>query len=68
MNSYGLGGSVMLDYENYKPSQEIDVELRYTNIPVQTFDTSTAVQGSADSQSLALWARSRVPTPDHITG
>ena len=63
MNSYGLGGSVMLDYENYKPDQEIDVELRYTNIPVQTFDSSTAVQGSADSQSLALWARSRIPTP-----
>ena len=63
MNSYGLGGSVMLDYENYQPDQEIDVELRYTNIPVQTFDTSTAVQGSADSQSLALWARSRIPTP-----
>jgi hypothetical protein len=63
MNSYGLGGSVMLDYENYKPEQEIDVELRYTNIGIQTFDTSTAVQGSADSQSLAIWARSRVPTP-----
>jgi hypothetical protein len=63
MNSYGLGGSVMLDYENYQPDQEIDVELRYTNIPVHTFDTSTAVQGSADSQSLALWARSRIPTP-----
>ena len=63
MNSYGLGGSLMLDYENYKPDQEIDVELRYTNIPVQTFDTSTAVQGSADSQSLGIWARSRIPTP-----
>jgi len=63
MNSYGLGGSVMLDYENYKPDQEIDVELRYTNIGIQTFDSSTAVQGSANSQSLAIWARSRVPTP-----
>ena len=63
MNSYGLGGSVMLDYENYMPKQEIDVELRYTNIPVRTFDSSTAVQGSADSQSVAIWARSRVPTP-----
>lgn len=40
MNSYGLGGSVMLDYENYQPDQEIDVELRYTNIPVRTFDSS----------------------------
>ena len=63
MNSYGLGGSVMLDYENYMPDQEIDVELRYTNIPVRTFDSSTAVEGSADSQSVAIWARSRVPTP-----
>lgn len=66
MNSYGLGGSVMLDYENYKPDQEIDVELRYTNIPVQTFDTSTAIQGSADSQSLGIWARSRIPTPINL--
>ncbi len=63
MHSYGLGGSVILDDENYQPDQEIDVELRYTNIAIQTFDTSTAVQGSADSQSLAIWARSRVPTP-----
>jgi hypothetical protein len=63
MNSYGMGGSVMLDYENYKPDQEIDVELRYTNIAIQTFDSSTAVQGSADSQSVSLWARSRIPTP-----
>jgi hypothetical protein len=63
MNSYGLGSSVMLDYENYKPDQEIDIELRYTNIAIQTFDSSTAVQGSADSQSLSLWARSRIPTP-----
>jgi hypothetical protein len=63
MNSYGLGGSLMLDYENYKPDQEIDVELRYTNISTQTFDTSQGVQGSANSQSLALWGRSRIPTP-----
>jgi hypothetical protein len=63
MNSYGLGGSVMLDYENYQPDQEIDIELRYTNILIQTFDSSAAVKGSADSQSLSLWARSRVPTP-----
>ncbi|WP_397390292.1 autotransporter domain-containing protein [Polynucleobacter sp.] len=63
MNSYGAGGSVMLDYENYKPDQEIDIELRYTNIAIQTFASSAAVQGSADSQSLSLWARSRIPTP-----
>lgn len=63
MNTYGLGGSLMLDYENYKPDREIDIELRYTNIEMNTFDTSKAVQGSANSQSLSLWARNRVPTP-----
>ena len=63
MNAYGAGGSLMLDYEDYKPEREYDVELRYTNIAINTFDSSTAVQGSADSQSLGLWARARYPTP-----
>ena len=63
MNAYGAGGSMMLDYEDYKPEREYDVELRYTNIAINTFDSSTAVQGSADSQSLGLWARARYPTP-----
>ena len=63
MNAYGAGGSLMLDYEDYKPEREYDVELRYTNIAINTFDSSAAVQGSADSQSLGLWARARYPTP-----
>lgn len=63
MNAYGLGGSLMLDYEDYKPEREYDAELRYTNIALNTFDSSAAVQGSADSQSLGLWARARYPTP-----
>jgi hypothetical protein len=63
MNAYGAGGSLMLDYEDYKPEREYDVELRYTNIALNTFDSSAAVQGSADSQSLGLWARARYPTP-----
>lgn len=63
MNAYGAGGSLMLDYEDYKPDREYDAELRYTNISLNTFDTSTAVQGSANSQSLGLWARARYPTP-----
>ena len=63
MNAYGLGGSLMLDYEDYKPEREYDAEWRYTNIAINTCDSSTAVQGSADSQSLGLWARARYPTP-----
>jgi len=63
MNAYGLGGSLMLDYEHYRPEHETDVELRYTNVYLQTYgSTSEAARGSASAQSLALWARWRAPT------
>jgi hypothetical protein len=63
LDSYGLGGSLILDYEYYRPEHEIDVEWRYTNIYLQSFGgSSTAVKGSADAQSLNLWTRWRAPT------
>ena len=62
LNAYGVGGSLMLDYERYRPGNEIDLELRYTNIHLQSFGgSSTAVQGNADAQSLSLWSRWRAP-------
>ena len=49
LNAHGLGGSLILDYERYRPENEIDLELRYTNIHLKSFGgSSTAVQGSAD--------------------
>jgi hypothetical protein len=63
LDAYGLGGSLMLDYENYLPEREIDVELRYTNIHLQSFgSTSPGAQGSAAAQSVNLWSRWRAPT------
>jgi len=62
LNAYGLGGSLVLDYERYRPDNEIDVELRYSNIYLQSFDSSQAIQGSADAQTLSLWSRYRAPT------
>lgn len=63
LNAYGLGGSLMLDYERYRPEGEIDVELRYTNISLQSFgSTSEAVEGSTSAQSAGLWSRYRAPT------
>jgi hypothetical protein len=62
LNAYGLGGSLVLDYERYRPENEIDVELRCTHIYLQSFASSRAVQGNADAQSLSLWARWRAPT------
>jgi hypothetical protein len=63
LDSCGVGGSVMLDYERYRPHNEIDVELRYTNIHLQSFGgSSAAVKGSADAQSVSFWSRWRAPT------
>ncbi|HTZ39239.1 MAG TPA: hypothetical protein VMB77_03720 [Syntrophales bacterium] len=63
LDAAGLGGSLMLDYERYRPENEIDVELRYTNIFLQSINgSSDAVSGSSDAQTLALWARWRAPT------
>jgi hypothetical protein len=63
MNAYGLGGSLMLDWEHYRPDYEIDVELRYTDIGLRTFAGSAeAVEGHARMQSASLWARWRAPT------
>lgn len=63
LNAYGLGGSAVLDFERYREAYELDVELRYTNIYLQSFgDTSDAAQGSVDSETLSLWLRWRQPT------
>jgi len=62
LNAYGLGGSVMLDYEHYRPGYEVDVELRYSDMRLQSFNSSAAVEGHATAQSANLWARYRAPT------
>jgi len=63
LNAVGYGGSLMLDYEHYRETHEIDVEVRLTDIYLESFgSTSEAVQGSALAQSLGLWSRWRAPT------
>jgi hypothetical protein len=63
LNSIGLGGSLMLDYEHYRPEGEVDLELRYTDIYLHSYGaTSEAVEGHADARSAAVWARWRAPT------
>ena len=66
LNAYGYGGSLMLDFEHYRENYEIDVELRATDIHLQSFGSSSqAVHGSAAAQQLSLWARWRAPTGWH---
>jgi len=63
MNTYGLGGSLMIDYEDYTPERDIDFEWRYSDIQLKTFDTpSEAVSGSSNSISSSLYGRWRAPT------
>lgn len=62
LNAAGLGGSLMLDYERYRPDDEIDAELRYSSIHLQSFQSSTAVAGHSLAQTLSFWSRYRAPT------
>lgn len=63
MNAWGLGGSLMLAYYDHLPAREIDVELRTTNLHLQTFgNTSAAVEGDTNALTVNLWGRLRWPT------
>jgi hypothetical protein len=52
----------MLDYARYLPENEIDAELRYSSIHLQSFQSSSAVQGHALAQTFSFWSRYRAPT------
>ena len=63
LNAYGYGASLMLDWEHYRTDYEIDVELRYTWIRLESFGgTSDDVKGRADVPTANLWTRYRAPT------
>lgn len=65
LNAYGLGGALMLDYELVSKPQDIDVELRYSAMKLQTFgNTSRAVDGHAQVQNLGIYLRRRAPISD----
>jgi hypothetical protein len=62
MNSYGLGGSLMLDYESFAPEHDDDIELRYTNVELRAYGThNPSVEGTGKAESLSLWTRRRIP-------
>lgn len=63
LNTFDLGGALMLDYESYSDKQDIDVEMRYSYIHLQSFgSTSTLVKGEANAENLGLYLRRRAPT------
>lgn len=63
VKAFGLGGSLVLAYYDYRPERDIDVELRYTQIELETFgNTLPAARGTSTAQTLGLWTRYRWPT------
>ena len=65
LNMYGLGGSLMLDYELFSKTQDIDAELRYSYQHLQSFgNTTQSVRGSAEAENLGLYLRRRAPVFD----
>jgi hypothetical protein len=69
VTALGYGGSLMLDFEDYTPEREIDVELRYTHIRLEGLDASSAkLETGADAITLGLWSRLRVPTGYRVFG
>jgi hypothetical protein len=69
MNVYGYGGSLVLAYYDYRPTRDIDVELRYTHLRLETFgDTLPVAQGQSVAQTVGLWTRYRWPTGVEVFG
>jgi hypothetical protein len=63
VNVLGHGGSLVLAYYDYRSERDIDVELRYTRIELETFgDTVAAARGTATAEALGAWGRYRWPT------
>lgn len=62
MNAVGLGGSLMVDYENYNAAREIDLEWCYTNIQLHSHGDLDSGSAQATAETTSLWARYRAPT------
>ena len=65
LNAYGLGGALMLDYELFSKTQDIDLELRYSYQHLQSFANSPdVVSGNANAENIGLYLRRRAPIAD----
>lgn len=63
VSAFGLGGALTLAYYDYRPARDIDVELRFTQLEIETFgDTPPIADGSSTARTLGLWTRYRWPT------
>jgi hypothetical protein len=63
VSAWGRGGSLMLAYYDFREEGDVDIELRYTYLVLETFgDTVASARGRSEAKTLGLWARYRWPT------
>jgi hypothetical protein len=63
MNAFGLGGAMMLVYERYREDYEIDLEMRYSIMQLNSFGgTTEELEGHSETNTASVWARWRAPT------
>ena len=62
LNAYGLGGSLALDYWRFRERYDFELLLRYTDIYLQSFDTTSGASGAANAATVSLYSRLRAPT------
>lgn len=62
MSVRGLGGSLLLSYADFRPERDIEFQLRYTQIQLETWgSTPRGLGGSSNARTLGLWGRYRAP-------
>ncbi len=64
LNAWGYGGAVVLDFADYNDEREIDIELRYSHMFLETYGLQDALNSSAEVGNVNLWARWRAPIGD----
>lgn len=61
LRTWGIGGAAVLDFEDYTPEREIDIELRYSGLRLTSYGGAPSIQGDATVGSVNLWGRWRAP-------
>lgn len=69
VSAFGLGGSLTLAYYDYQPARDIEVELRFSQLEIETFgDTPSFAEATSTARTLGLWTRYRWPTGTEAFG
>jgi len=62
INVRGLGGSLLLGYADFRPERDIEFQVRYTQIHLESFgDTPRGIGGTSIARTLGFWGRYRAP-------